>query len=71
MVEQWSNIRLLSATVDQIPLGAMIYKLGSIWQKTFIYIFQSFIVFGCYEFDGLNSVAVNNFNSSLHIHHYC
>ena len=25
MVEQWSNNRLLSATVDQIPLGAMIY----------------------------------------------
>ena len=24
-VEQWSNNRLLSATVDQIPLGAMIY----------------------------------------------
>ena len=28
MVEQWSNNRLLSATVDQIPLGAMIYILN-------------------------------------------
>ena len=25
VVEQWSNNRLISATVDQIPLGAMIY----------------------------------------------
>ena len=28
VVEQWSNNRLLSAMVDQIPLGAMIYILS-------------------------------------------
>ena len=28
VVEQWSNNRLLSATVDQILLGAMIYILN-------------------------------------------
>ena len=28
VVEQWSNNSLLSATVDQIPLGAMIYILN-------------------------------------------
>ena len=28
VVEQWSNNRLLSATVDRIPLGAMIYILN-------------------------------------------
>ena len=28
VVEQWSHNRLLSATVDQIPLGAMIYILN-------------------------------------------
>ena len=28
VLEKWSNNRLLSATVDQIPLGAMIYILN-------------------------------------------
>ena len=35
VVEQWSNNKLLSATVDQIPLGAMIYILNKKESKVY------------------------------------
>ena len=46
MVEQWSNNRLISAMVDQIPLGAMIYILNKKEYKVYR---QKTVVDACSE----------------------